>query len=200
MEALALLQKDHESVKKLFTRFESARGAKKAVADRIIFELSVHAAVEEQLFYPSLRAAAESAEIEEADEQVLEALEEHRVAKILLAELEGMDEENERFEAKMAVLMESVRHHIKEEEGPLFRFARRLLPKAQRDLLGAAMQEAKKAAPTRPHPRAPDEPPGNLIAGPVAAVIDRGRDLMRDFASQVIARARKESATAAHPR
>ena len=152
-----------------------------------------------QLFYPSLRAAAESAEIEEADEQVLEALEEHRVAKILLAELEGMDEENERFEAKMAVLMESVKHHIKEEEGPLFRFARRLLPKAQRDLLGAAMQEAKKAAPTRPHPRAPDEPPGNLIAGPVAAVIDRGRDLMRDFASQAMARARKESATAAHP-
>ena len=199
MEALALLQKDHESVKKLFARFESARGAKKAVADRIIFELSVHAAVEEQLFYPSLRAAAESAEIEEADEQVLEALEEHRVAKILLAELEGMDEDNERFEAKMAVLMESVKHHIKEEEGPLFRFARRLLPKAQRDLLGAAMQEAKKAAPTRPHPRAPDEPPGNLIAGPVAAVIDRGRDLMRDFASQAIARARKESATAAHP-
>src|SRR5258708_5655271 len=199
MEALALLQKDHEAVKKLFTRFESARGAKKAIADRVIFELSVHAAVEEQLFYPSLRAAAEAAEIEEADEKVLEALEEHRVAKLLLAELEGMDEDNERFEAKMSVLMESVKPHIKEEEGPLFRFARRLLPKAQRDLLGAAMQEAKKAAPTRPHPRAPDEPPGNLIAGPVAAVIDRGRDLMRNFASQAMARARKESATTAHP-
>jgi hemerythrin superfamily protein len=199
MDALALLQKDHETVKKLFTRFESARGAKKAVADRIIFELSVHAAVEEQLFYPSLRAAAEAAGIEEADEQVLEALEEHRVAKLLLAELEGMDEDNERFEAKMSVLMESVKHHIKEEEGPLFRFARRLLPKSQRDLLGAAMQEAKKAAPTRPHPRAPDEPPGNLISGPVAAVIDRGRDLMRDFASQALARARKGSAAAAHP-
>jgi hypothetical protein len=61
------------------------------------------------------------------------------------------------------------------------------------------MQEAKKAAPTRPHPRAPDEPPGNLISGPVAAVIDRGRDLMRDFASQALARARKGSAAAAHP-
>ena len=110
-----------------------------------------------------------------------------------------MDEANERFEAKMSVLMETVKHHIKQEEGPLFRFARRLLPKSQRDLLGSAVQEAKKAAPTRPHPRAPDEPPGNLIAGPVAAVIDRGRDLMKDFANQAFARVRKESATGAHP-
>src|ERR1700737_4227829 len=105
MDALALLQKDHETIKKLFTRFESARGAKKAIAGRIIFELSGHAPGGGRLFYPSLRVAADTADIEEADEQVLEALEEHRVAKLLLAELEGMDEANERFEAKMSVLM-----------------------------------------------------------------------------------------------
>jgi hemerythrin superfamily protein len=177
MDALALLKKDHDAVKKLFARFE--KSPSKALSDRIVRELAVHSAIEEQLFYPAVRQAAEQEELEEADEQVLEALEEHRVAKWLLAEIEKMDEDDERFEAKCSVLFESVRHHIKEEEGPLFRFVRRLLPKQQRDALGKAMQSAKKVAPTRPHPRAPDEPPGNIIAGGVAAVMDKGRDAVK---------------------
>ncbi|HWE23419.1 MAG TPA: hemerythrin domain-containing protein [Myxococcales bacterium] len=177
MDALALLKKDHDAVKKLFQRFE--RSPSKALAERIVRELAVHAAVEEQLFYPAVRQAAEQEELEEADEQVLEALEEHHVAKWLLSEIEKMDEDDERFEAKCCVLFESVRHHIKEEEGPLFRFVRRLMPKQQREALAKALQAAKKTAPTRPHPRAPDEPPGNVVAGGVAAVMDKGRDALR---------------------
>lgn len=182
MDALALLKKDHDTVKKLFERFE--RSPSKSIAEKIVRELSVHAAIEEQLFYPAVRQAAEQEELEEADEQVLEALEEHHVAKWLLAEIDKLDEDDERFEAKCTVLFENVRHHIKEEEGPLFRFVRRLLPKQQREALAEAMKAAKRIAPTRPHPRAPDEPPANIIAGGVAAVMDRGRDAIKGLVAR----------------
>jgi hemerythrin superfamily protein len=188
MDALALLKKDHQTVKRLFDRFE--KNPSKAIADKFLRELAIHSAVEEQLFYPAIRQAAEKEELEEADEKVLEALEEHHVAKWLLAEIEKLDDDDERFEAKCSVLIESVRHHIKEEEGPLFRFVRRLMPREQRQALAKAMQSAKKVAPTRPHPRAPDQPPGNLLAGGVAAVMDKSREAMKGLMSRGNGRSR----------
>ena len=110
---------------------------------------------------------------------MLEALEEHHVAKWLLSEIEGLDEDDERFEPKCKVLIEGVRRHVKEEEGPLFRMARRLFKRDQLDELGKLLQKAKKIAPTHPHPRAPDEPPGNILAGGLAAILDRGRDAVK---------------------
>jgi len=177
MDALALLKKDHQTVEKLFARFE--KKPSKETADRFVRELSIHAAVEEQLFYPALRKLAQSEQLEEVDEEVLEALEEHHVAKWVLSEIEGLDADDERFEAKCMVLIESVRHHVKEEEGSLFRFARRLFKRDQLAELGKLMQKAKKMAPTHPHPRAPDEPPGNILAGGLAAILDRGRDAVK---------------------
>ena len=189
MDALALLKKDHQTVEKLFARFE--KKPSKEIADRFVRELSMHAAVEEQLFYPALRQLAEAEDLEEAEDEVLEALEEHHVAKWVLSEIEGLDKDDERFEAKCMVLIESVRHHVKEEEGELFRFARRLFKRDQLTELGKLMQKAKKIAPTHPHPRAPDEPPGNVLAGGLAAILDRGRDAVKGFvASRVNARSR----------
>src|SRR2546430_2607663 len=189
MDALALLKKDHQTVEKLFARFE--KRPSKEIADRFVRELSMHAAVEEQLFYPALRQLAEAEDLEEAEDEVLEALEEHRVAKWVLSEIEGLDKDDERFEAKCMVLIESVRHHVKEEEGPLFRFARRLLDRSQLAELGKVLRKAKGTAPTRPHPRAPDEPPGNVLAGGVAAILDRGRDAVKGMiASRVRGRSR----------
>jgi len=181
MDALALLKKDHQTVEKLFARFE--KKPSKEIADRFVRELSVHAAIEEQLFYPAVRQAARTEKLEEAEEEVLEALEEHHVAKWVLSEIEALDEDDERFEAKCKVLIESVRHHVKEEEGPLFRFARRLFRRDQLDELGKLLQKAKKIAPTHPHPRAPDEPPGNVLAGGLAAIFDRGRDAVKGLVS-----------------
>jgi hemerythrin superfamily protein len=181
MDALALLKKDHQTVEKLFARFE--KKPSKEIADRFVRELSAHAAIEEQIFYPAMRRAAEAAEMEEADDEVLEALEEHHVAKWVLSEIEGLDADDERFEAKCKVLIESVRHHVKEEEGTLFRFARRLFRRNQLDELGKLLQKAKKIAPTHPHPRAPDEPPGNVLAGGLAAIFDRGRDAVKGLVS-----------------
>jgi len=98
------------------------------------------------------------------------------VVKWTLSELEKMKPEDERYDAKVQVLMESVRHHVEEEEEELFPKARRLLGDDLLLELGDRIEKAKKIAPTRPHPRAPDEPPGNLVAGTVAAVMDRGKD------------------------
>ncbi|MFL5378319.1 MAG: hemerythrin domain-containing protein [Myxococcales bacterium] len=188
MDAIALLKKDHMTVKRLFERFERARGGKKEIADKIVKELAIHSAIEEQIFYPAVRLKAKRSEMEDADEQVLEALEEHHVAKWLLNEIDDLDEDAERFEAKVSVLRESILHHVKEEEGALFRFARRLFSRDEMVTLGKMMAKAKKMAPTKPHPRAPDQPPGNLVAGAAASLFDKGMDFMRDTGKQAVAR------------
>jgi len=178
VDGITLLKNDHRTVEALFKKFERAGDraykTKRKLADQIISELSVHAAIEEQVFYPATREYVDSAE-----EDVLEALEEHHIVKWTLSELDGMDPKDERFEAKVTVLMESVRHHVKEEEEDMFPKVRKAMSRSALADLGERMDQAKRAAPTRPHPRAPDEPPGNIITGTVAAALDAGRDLVR---------------------
>jgi hemerythrin-like domain-containing protein len=185
-DALAVLRKDHQAVEQLFRRFERARTAseRKRIAARVVRELSVHTAVEEELFYPALRRRANG-----ADGRVLVALEEHHVAKLELAEIERLGGSAERFAAKVGVLADHVRHHILEEERELFPLARRTLSAEELALLGAALVRAREAAPTRPHPSAPDEPPGNLTNVGVAA-FDRGRDVLGRGLARVIDRSR----------
>lgn len=173
-DAITLLKTDHKRVEALFKKFEkageNAHTTKRDIVDKIIEELSVHAAIEEQVFYPAVRAA-----VPEADDDVLEGLEEHHVVKWTLSELDGMDPEHERFTAKVTVLMESVRHHVEEEESDMFPKVREALGRKALTEIGDAMEQAKEVAPTRPHPRQPDEPPGNLMAGPAAAALDKAR-------------------------
>src|SRR5215211_8592360 len=107
MDAIALLRDDHRSVEKLFKQFEkagdSAYATKRKVAEQIIEELSRHADIEEQLFYPVSRATVPGTE-----DIALESLEEHHVVKWVLSELDGMDPAAERFDAKVTVLIENV--------------------------------------------------------------------------------------------
>ena len=180
MNAITLLKQDHRTVEELFKRFESlgprAKKGKRDVVERIVTELAVHAAIEEMVLYPAIRAEFEKGDV---DDLVLESLEEHHVVKWTLSELDGMDPSAERFDAKVKVLMESVRHHVKEEERELFPSVSKAFGRARLEELGDALAEAKKAAPTRPHPRSPDEPPGNIIAGAGAALVDKARDTGR---------------------
>jgi len=113
--ALALLKKDHETVKDLFDEFEKANGrqAKTKIVKQAITELKVHAAIEEEIFYPAVRKHIVKDIMNEADE-------EHHVAKVLIAELEQIGNQDDHYDAKFTVLAENVRHHIKEEEGELF--------------------------------------------------------------------------------
>jgi hemerythrin superfamily protein len=179
-----LLKNDHKTVEELFKRFEKlgprAVKSKQDIVERIVRELSIHAAIEEMLFYPAIREAAENGKL---DEMVLESLEEHHIVKWVLAELEKMPADHERFDAKVTVLIENVRHHVKEEENELFPQLNKLLGRGRLDELGDAMTKAKKTVPTRPHPRSPDEPPLNIAAGTGAALVDKaidaGRKLVR---------------------
>jgi hemerythrin superfamily protein len=178
MDAITLLKDDHKAVEKLFKRYEKAGdrayAEKREVVDRIIEELSVHAAVEEQLFYPVTRAT-----VPQVEDVALESLEEHHIVKWVLSELQGMDPKDERFDAKVSVLMENVRHHVHEEEDDYFPKVRDELGRAALNDLGEAMEAAKAVAPTHPHPRAPDTPPGNLIVGPAAGAVDRVGDTVK---------------------
>ena len=175
MDAITLLRNDHRTVEQLFKQFEkagdSAYVAKRTIVDRIIEELSIHAAIEEQIFYPVARATVPGTE-----DIALESLEEHHIVKWVLAELEGMDPKAERFDAKVTVLIENVRHHVEEEQDVFFPKVRDALTAAALRDLGDTMAAAKKTAPTHPHPRSPDVPPGNSIAGTIAGVVDRVGD------------------------
>ncbi|MDQ1497775.1 MAG: hypothetical protein QOI86_1115 [Actinomycetota bacterium] len=187
MDAITLLKNDHKTVEDLFKRFEKlgprAVKSKEDVVARIIRELSVHAAIEEMLFYPAIREAVDDGN-GDIDDLVLESLEEHHIVKWVLSELDGMSAENERFDAKVTVLMENVRHHVEEEEGDLFPKVQKLLGKQRLAELGDAMAKAKKSVPTHPHPRSPDEPPGNLVAGAGAALVDKALDTGRKLVQQ----------------
>ncbi len=173
MDAITLLRDDHRAVERLFKRFEKAGDRahveKREIVDRIIEELSVHAAIEEQVFYPVARATVPGTE-----DIALESLEEHHIVKWVLSELESLDPGDERFDAKVTVLIENVRHHVDEEESDFFPKVRSELGRKALSELGEALAEAKKSAPTHPHPRLPDDPPG--VAGTIAAVVDRVGD------------------------
>ena len=173
-DAIVLLKNDHKEVERLFKQFEKlgdgAHVSKRRVVDQIIEALSVHAAVEEMHFYPAVRAAAPDIESD-----VLEGLEEHHVVKWTLSELQDLDPEHERFDAKVTVLIESVRHHVEEEEGELFPQVREAMGRKALQELGAVLEQAKATAPVEPAPKAPDEPPGNLVAGPAAGLASRGK-------------------------
>jgi hemerythrin superfamily protein len=177
MDAITLLKQDHKAVEKLFKQFEKAKqpAQQRNIADKVVKELSIHAAIEEMLFYPAVRDR-----VPDTEETVLESLEEHHIVKWVLSELEDMKPDHERFKAKMTVLIENVRHHVEEEESELFPQVRKAVGRKELGELGDAMEKAKKTAPTRPHPKAPDTPPGNLVAGPTAAVVDKVRTKARE--------------------
>lgn len=173
-DAIAVLKADHRTVEELFAKFEAAGDAahktKHKLVERIVRELSIHAAIEELVFYPVVRAMSD-----ELDKTVLESLEEHHVVKWLLSELDGMPAEHERFDAKTMVLIENVRHHVEEEEKELFADVREAADRRTLVELGEALETAKKTAPTHPHPRSPDTPPAN-VANLVTGMVDRLRD------------------------
>src|SRR5438445_9229674 len=182
MDAISLLKQDHRKVDALFRQFERAGPAKqrKDLVEKIIRELSVHTAIEEQVFYPLARKGAP-----DTTENVFVALEQHHVAKWELDELEGMDSDDDRFEAKVLVLIDNVRHHVEEEEEALFPQVQAGLTRQQLDEIGNRLAQARESVPTRPHPRMPDEPPGNVVAGPAAAVVDRAYERGKEAVEQI---------------
>jgi hemerythrin-like domain-containing protein len=149
LDAIALLKGDHKKVKALFAQLdelgERAAAARAKLFAQIDHELAVHTLVEETIFYPAFKARTKSY-TEERDD-VLEAYEEHAGAKALLAKLEKLDPKDETYKAKLTVLTEQVKHHIKEEESSLFPMARELLSADELDELGGRILEKKGQQP-----------------------------------------------------
>ena len=115
-DAIALLKADHEAVSQLFAEFESTRSVanKKALVAEICTALSVHAQIEEEIFYPAFKAALKDKRL------VPEANVEHAGVKSLIAQLEGVEPDGEMYDAKVKVLSEYVKHHVKEEQAEMF--------------------------------------------------------------------------------
>jgi hypothetical protein len=113
MDAIALLKADHRKVEDLFKKFSKAKDArtKQSLATEICTELTVHAMIEEEIFYPACAGEVE-------DDLRLESYVEHDSAKVLIAELTGSSPEDDFYDAKMTVLCEEIKHHVKEEEKP----------------------------------------------------------------------------------
>ncbi len=122
--AIAMLKADHRKVEGLFAKFEKAKGSerKKELADQVCLALRVHATIEEDVFYPACREAG-------VDEDLMnEANVEHDSAKVLIAEIENTEPDDEFYDAKVKVLSEMIKHHVKEEEkkqGNMFAKARK---------------------------------------------------------------------------
>lgn len=142
MDVFELLKADHEKVAGIMEKIDETteRGLKtrEELFSQLKSELDLHAQLEEQIFYPALEEADETREI------TLEAYEEHNLVKQLLAELEAEPKDDEQWTAKFTVLKENVEHHVEEEEGEMFKKARKVLGKERAEEIGDRIQEAKR--------------------------------------------------------
>ncbi|WP_412079432.1 hemerythrin domain-containing protein (plasmid) [Streptomyces xanthophaeus] len=149
MDAIVLLREDHKTVEKLFKRFEKTGeddlSERRSIVDEVIQELTVHAWIEEQVFYPAAREAAP-----ETADHILESIEEHHTVVWMLSELKDMDPADERFKAKMSVLMENVRHHVDEEEKEWFPDVRKAMGRNWLTEVGEQLEAEKDKAPRDP--------------------------------------------------
>jgi hemerythrin superfamily protein len=147
-DAITLLKQDHKDVKSLFREFqkkEQSQTRKGQLVQKMIELLTMHTYIENECMYPEVRAL-----LPDLEDDILESYEEHHVADVLLIELAGLRPGEERFEAKTTVLIESVSHHIEEEESDWFPKVRSGLTRAQLQDLGARMLKMKKDAPRSP--------------------------------------------------
>ena len=134
-DAIALLKADHEAVNQLFAEYEKTRSVstKKSLVAEICNALSVHAQIEEEIFYPAVKTALKDKLL------VPEATVEHTTVKELIAQLQGVEPDGEMYDAKVKVLSEYVKHHVKEEQNEMF-------PKAKASSLDMADLGARMAA------------------------------------------------------
>jgi hemerythrin-like domain-containing protein len=178
-DAIVVLRAEHKEIKRLFRSFEKAEKAneKQKLVKQIIEMLMVHTYIENEGMYPQVRKM-----VPDLESDILESYEEHHVADLLLAELAEMTPADERFTAKVTVLIESVEHHIEEEESSWFPDVREALGRKQLQEIGAEMVRLRKKAPRRPKRKkteavepapAMQEPPAKKSAAKKSAATEK---------------------------
>jgi hemerythrin superfamily protein len=166
---------DHHDVEDVFKEIEKNEDpeTKRELVEHVITELVRHSVAEEQYLYPAARKA-----VPDGDKIADHELEEHAKAEKIMAQIEKTETEDADFDRLVGELMKDVRHHIEDEEGDLLPKMRDACGTEDLTELGKKFDNAKKMAPTRPHPSAPDKPPANKILGPGVGLIDRMRDAL----------------------
>lgn len=176
-DVIAILEHDHREVEAMFAELESLRGAssqpqrarRKDLADQVVIELVRHSVAEEAEVYPVVKERISDTEAEHAKH-------EHAEAEQTMKRLDGLDPDDPEFDTVLAELMREIRAHVAEEEGQMFPQLRAAFTPEELVRMGRRVELVKNVAPTRPHPWAPDEPPGDKLLGPVAGLFDRLRD------------------------
>ena len=175
-DLLSVIMSDHLEVERIFSQLQTGTGTpehRKQLADHVIAELVRHAVAEEMWMYPAVRKA-----LPDGDELADHELEEHAEAERTMDELDGLDPTDPKFDELLGKLMSPIRHHVEDEEGQLLPRLREACSSEELQYLGRKVLKAKKLAPTRPHPAAPDRPPLNRILAPGAGLVDRMRDAL----------------------
>jgi hemerythrin superfamily protein len=173
-DVIAELVTDHQEVEELFGRIEALPPGdeqRKKYADQAVIELVRHSVAEEEHLYPAVRAF-----LPDGDKVADKEIEDHAEAERTMKELEGVRAGDPEFDRLIGELMTEIRSHIRDEEDNLFPRLRSAAAEDELMKLGDKVRRAKKTAPTRPHPSAPDTPPANKLLAPGAGMVDRVRD------------------------
>jgi hemerythrin superfamily protein len=137
MDAINLLKTDHRKVDKIFEELEKSGANRERLFTELATELTVHAEIEERLFYPAVKDAEPTRDL------VLESYEEHKQMKMVLSDLGSADKSTPEWKAGLKVLMEDVQHHVGEEERELFPKVSKLLSNQELEDLGTRMEALK---------------------------------------------------------
>ncbi|MDQ0955515.1 hemerythrin superfamily protein [Streptomyces phaeochromogenes] len=175
-DVIAELTTDHHEVEELFGRIDALPpGAKQrqVYAEQAVIELVRHSVAEEMYLYPAVRQV-----LPDGDTIADKEIEDHAEAERTMKDLEDVDADEPEFDRLIAKLMTEIRSHIRDEEDNLFPKLRSVASEDELMKLGDEIRQAKKTAPTRPHPSAPDTPPANKLLAPGAGMVDRLRDAL----------------------
>ncbi|MEV4540681.1 hemerythrin domain-containing protein [Micromonospora echinaurantiaca] len=175
-DVVDVLTADHREVETLFVELETRQGTpehRRQLTDVVIAELIRHAVAEEMYVYPLARKA-----LPDGDQLAEHEISEHADAERTMKELESLDPSDPRFDPLLTHLTSTIRHHVQDEESDLFPRLRAAVAREELVELAGKVTVAKKAAPTRPHPAAPDHPPANRLLNPGTGLVDRMRDAL----------------------
>ncbi|MGP3999442.1 hemerythrin domain-containing protein [Streptomyces sp. 8N706] len=170
------LTRDHREVDELFEKIENVApgdAERKRLVDQLTIELVRHSVAEEQHLYPAVRR-----HLSDGDTIADKEIADHSRVEVLLKDLERRKAEDEDFNRLVLQLKTEVSTHVRDEELNLFVQLRQACSKEAMEELGEKVRRAKKTAPTRPHPGAPDTPPANKLLAPGAGLVDRARDFV----------------------
>ncbi|HJQ00720.1 MAG TPA: hemerythrin domain-containing protein [Jatrophihabitans sp.] len=176
-DVIEILTHDHREVEQMFAELETligmddeaSRQRRRDLTDQATIELVRHSVAEEAEVYPRVKERV-------SDQEAEHAKHEHAEAELTMKRLESLKPGDPIFDQQLSLLMKEVREHVAEEEGQMFPHMRAIFTVDELREMGAKVERVKRMAPTRPHPAAPDQPPGDKLLGPITGMFDRLRD------------------------